>query len=223
MLEKLESELLFNKSKEPLASIELDVDSLPENSLGYGSLVAKALKNAMRKSPMLRATVYVYESASVNFQKKTWSAFFGVVHVNEKILDELLNVFQSMKFVNAKFSDYIDPARSIRQFHTQEGHIWRPLEAGVWYAESSDDEEISSEDSVAPSKTSEVQIYDDVNVRASNPSRFRVARADAAVASIRRTIEEIFGLPEGSVALCGPDKRALRGDATIATLRKRWE
>ncbi|UXI03025.1 hypothetical protein [Photobacterium sp. TY1-4] len=53
--------------------------------------------------------------------------------------------------------------------------------------------------------------------------RYRAARSDARVGSIRRTIEEVFGLPEGSVALCGPDKRSLRADARIGTLRKRWE
>lgn len=53
--------------------------------------------------------------------------------------------------------------------------------------------------------------------------RYRAARSDAKVGSIRRTIEEVFGLPEGSVALCGPDKRSLRADARIGTLRKRWE
>ncbi|MOA42066.1 hypothetical protein D3C78_1640890 [compost metagenome] len=54
-------------------------------------------------------------------------------------------------------------------------------------------------------------------------ARYRAARSDAKVSSIRAAIEEVFGLPEGSVALCGPDRRALRGDARIRTLRKRWE
>ncbi|CAB3690756.1 hypothetical protein [Paraburkholderia rhynchosiae] len=60
-------------------------------------------------------------------------------------------------------------------------------------------------------------------VRAQVPGRFRAARADARVGSIKRRIERVFGLPEGSVALCGPDGKALRTDARIATLRRRWE
>lgn len=52
---------------------------------------------------------------------------------------------------------------------------------------------------------------------------YRAARSDARVSSIRAAIEEVFGLPAGSVALCGPDRRALRGNARIRTLRKRWE
>ena len=52
--------------------------------------------------------------------------------------------------------------------------------------------------------------------------RLRAARGDARVGSIRNTIESLFGLPEGSVALVGPDGRALRADAFIRTLRTRW-
>ncbi|WP_213779534.1 hypothetical protein [Caballeronia sp. dw_276] len=60
-------------------------------------------------------------------------------------------------------------------------------------------------------------------VRKQIPGRFRAARADASVGSIRRRIERVFGLPDGSVALCGPDGKALRADARIATLRRRWD
>jgi hypothetical protein len=55
------------------------------------------------------------------------------------------------------------------------------------------------------------------------PGRYRAARADASVGSIRRQIERVFGLPEGSVSLRGPDGKALRSDARIAILRRRWD
>ncbi|WP_282177300.1 hypothetical protein [Vibrio nereis] len=54
-------------------------------------------------------------------------------------------------------------------------------------------------------------------------TRYRTVRSDARVGSIRTTIEEVFGLPEGSVKLCGPDGAPLRADARIGTLRRRWE
>ena len=59
--------------------------------------------------------------------------------------------------------------------------------------------------------------------RTATASRFRIARADATVETISKKIEKVFGLPEGAVALCGPDGRALGGDTRIATLRQRWE
>lgn len=54
-------------------------------------------------------------------------------------------------------------------------------------------------------------------------TRQRAARADARVGSIRSTIEEVFGLPEGSVRLCDPEGNSLRADARIRTLRRRWD
>ncbi|SAL79940.1 hypothetical protein [Caballeronia telluris] len=60
-------------------------------------------------------------------------------------------------------------------------------------------------------------------VRAQVPGRFRAARADARVGTIKRRIERVFGLPEGSVVLLGPNGNALRADAKIGTLRRRWE
>ncbi|MEI8630881.1 hypothetical protein [Vibrio sp. M60_M70] len=54
-------------------------------------------------------------------------------------------------------------------------------------------------------------------------TRHRAARADARVGSIRTTIEDVFGLPEGSVKLCDPEGNSLRADARIGTLRRRWD
>lgn len=53
-------------------------------------------------------------------------------------------------------------------------------------------------------------------------ARYRAARPDAKVSSIRLRIEEVFGLPAGSVARFGPDGRPLCGNGLIKTLRKRW-
>lgn len=115
-----------------------------------------------------------------------------------------------------------------KDFHVQDGQVWRPLEPGTWFSDSPDntgaEEEWPEEDDddwIAPSS-----IGADDDSPASSPERSRApraARADASVATIRRKLEKLFGLPEGSVALCGPDKKPLRGDTTIGTLRKRWE
>jgi len=51
----------------------------------------------------------------------------------------------------------------------------------------------------------------------------RAARRDARVDTITRTIEQDFGLPEGSVKLCRPNGSPIRADALIRTLRKYWE
>lgn len=115
-----------------------------------------------------------------------------------------------------------------------------PEDACTWYsngqsladltAEADDDPELIEGDEEDEDWDVEEQDAEDeqgadqaVATAERRAARYRAARSDAKVSSIRAAIEEVFGLPEGSVALCGPDRRALRGDARIRTLRKRWE
>ena len=48
------------------------------------------------------------------------------------------------------------------------------------------------------------------------------ARNDASVGTIKRKIEEAFGLPEGSVVIYTPEQRTFRAYALISTVRRRW-
>lgn len=59
--------------------------------------------------------------------------------------------------------------------------------------------------------------------RAELPARFRAARSDSSVGSNSRSFEAVYFLPEGFVALRGPDKKILRSNLAIHTLRKRWD
>ncbi len=223
MLKHPESELQIVRSRDPLPTVEVDLDCIPKELNGYGELLTKAMSTIAAKYPKMRATIYVYRGQSINFHQQTWSAFFGVAG-DKKLLDVLLNAFQGAKLDNVRFSDYIDPSTATKEFHVQDGYVWRPFESGTWCTDSQDEEDLA-EDAFAETGDFEVaaEVPDGRDSRISSPTRFRVARADASIGTIRRKIEEVFGLPEGSVALCGPDKKGLRGDATIATLRKRWE
>ena len=120
------------------------------------------------------------------------------------------------------------PKSSIREFHVEDGRLWRPLEAGVWYAEESPDAAASdfssdSDDCEGDAVPESDEDEEDSRItRTSRPTRFRAARWDATIGTISKRIEEVFGLPEGSVALCGRNQKPLRRDELIATLRKRW-
>jgi hypothetical protein len=224
MLERPESELQFVMPRDPLPTVEIDIDSIPEGLHGYSDLVTRSLSSVADKSIKLRATIYVYQGMSVNFhQQKTWSAFFGVAG-GKKLLDVLLKAFQSAKVGNVRLSDYINSSTATRDFHIQDGHVWRPIEAGTWYTESQGDKGFE-EDSVSEPDDLEFDAEDTNGdgCRISNPTRFRIARSDASVGSICKKIEEVFGVPEGAVKLCDPEGRPLRRDAKISTLRRRWE
>jgi hypothetical protein len=54
------------------------------------------------------------------------------------------------------------------------------------------------------------------------PTRYKVARSDASVGSIERTLERLSGLPRGSVHLRLPSNRKARSDKTIASLLRDW-
>ncbi|KIC37244.1 hypothetical protein [Leisingera sp. ANG-M7] len=61
------------------------------------------------------------------------------------------------------------------------------------------------------------------NQRTEDATRYRIARSDAPIRTITDKIEEVFGLPTGSVVLVKPDGRKKRSDATIQSLRDEWE
>lgn len=223
MLKRPEIELQIVRPRDPIPTVEIDIDSIPSGLHGYSELVTRALTSAADNSIELRATIYVYQGMSINFHQQTWSAFFGVAG-DENLLDVMLNEFQAAKVGKVRFSDHIEPSSAIKEFHVQDGHVWRPLESGTWYTDSPDEENFE-DDSIAEDNDLEstVEATNEEGFRISNPTRFRAARADASIGSIRKRIEKVFGLPEGSVALCGPDGKALRADARIRTLRSRWE
>ncbi len=55
------------------------------------------------------------------------------------------------------------------------------------------------------------------------PIRYRQARADGSVKTLKKTIEEKFGLPKGSVQIVKRGGKKIRGDATVESLIESWE
>lgn len=58
----------------------------------------------------------------------------------------------------------------------------------------------------------------------STVARSRAARSDALITNMQKTIEDMFGLPEGSVKLTAP-RRSIKLDegATVGDLRQLWD
>lgn len=227
MIEKQVLELHFVRPTDPIPTVELDRDSVPS----YGSLVVRALE-AVKFSPKDRITIYVYMSTSINFHETTNSAFFGVAGSKSgAVLKKMLAAFSSEKGARARFSDYINASTATRDFHVEDGRVWRPIDAVTWAA---DDGVLEEEEQDIVHATEGDIIHEnncsapdsasaEVSPRRPNTSRSRIARSDASVGAIRKAIELTFGLPEGSVQLCGAEGKPLRSDASIATLRKRWD
>lgn len=227
------AELQFKRTSEPMATVEINLDSIPSDQQGYGQIVQRALSRFAGNSPLLRATVYVYEGPSINFGVPGYSAFFGVAG-SKQMLNELHSVFSVTPEIQVRYSDVILASRSLCQYHVEDGKLWLPLEEGVWYNDE------KGVDTAPEERTADTEASDDpgewpdeadgdgtpndgTDGRGEVARRVRSARSDASISSIRRTIESVFGLPEGSVALRGPDGKNIKGNASIATLRKRWQ
>ena len=242
MIKKSVSELAFVNSGSPLPTLEVDSQSIENAGFSIYRTVMQVLTRLAEQDASLRATLYMYGSVSVNFHEPCWSEFL-LVAGPKKVLLALGAGFEQLSTVKSRFSDYISSSAALRTFHLEDGLVWEQEDACTWYShgqsladltaeaeEGSDDAEPIEEDEeevvwdVEELDSSDEQDEDLAVVTASRKAaRYRAARSDAKVSSIRAAIEEVFGLPEGSVALCGPDRRALRGDARIRTLRKRWE
>ena len=131
MSSRREDELNFVKTRDPIASVEVDLDSIPEELCGYQDIVLAALKAILGQPPKLRATMYVYESVSVNFGQPGYSVFFGFAG-GERHLLSLLSAFKKVEGVKAKASDSILARQAVCQFHIEGGEVWFPEEECIW-------------------------------------------------------------------------------------------
>ncbi|MDQ6993259.1 MAG: hypothetical protein Q9M31_07255 [Mariprofundus sp.] len=137
MIEKPISELNLYRSKEPMPTVEVDLGSIKgKERHDYTATVAQALLKFVELNPESRATIYVYQGGSVNFQDRTFSTFFGVDGQDkEKLLRLVLRTYR--KFTDrAKLSDYIEASSALCELHIEDGRVWLPLDELNWYAET---------------------------------------------------------------------------------------
>lgn len=131
MTSRREDELNIVKSRDPIPSVEVDLDSIPDELCGYQDIVLSALKKIVTVNPKLHASIYVYESVSVNFGQPGYSVFFGFAG-GEKPLLSLVTTFKKIEGVKVRASDFIETRKSVCQFHIEEGEVWYPQEVCVW-------------------------------------------------------------------------------------------
>ncbi|EPA98764.1 hypothetical protein PG5_08540 [Pseudomonas sp. G5(2012)] len=235
MIKKSVTDLAFVNSKTPLPTVEVDSESVEAAGYSIYRTVMEVLSKLAADDSTLRATLYLYGTVSVNFREPCWSEFL-LVAGPQKVLMALGAGFERLPGVKSRYSDYVPSSEAVRTFHVEDGLVWEKEDGSTWYSHGGEEEKVASEvvgtdneweeleeDDDWEAENQEEQDEDQVVTVSRKAARYRAARSDAKVSSIRLRIEEVFGLPTGSVALCGPDGRPLRGNALIRTLRKRWE
>ena len=217
-------EFKFIRKPDPAPTVEVDTASREKANLHVVDIVRPMLARFASQHPTATATVYLYGTTSINFGKLGNSDFF-VVAGSEKVLTAIRDAFAAHRQLESRVSDYVSPSDSKVLFHLENGQLWQVLDADNCALI-----EPGSEEEDKPALPDELDDWEEgladtpaANAASPRRGRVRVARADASVGAIRKTIEDVFGLPAGSVALCGPDGRSLRADASIDTLRRRWD
>ena len=133
IIRKNTTELTLRSSKEPLATVEVDLDSIPEERCGYGDIVADGLTSWAANNSDETATIYVYESPSVNFREPTNSAFFGVVG-KKAVLDGVMTALKRVPKVRVRPSDSILARSASATFHIEGGAVWQVDDEITWFA-----------------------------------------------------------------------------------------
>lgn len=214
-MEKMIYELKIVETSSPMPSIEIDIDSTTANN--HRTIIEESLVDYAEQNPALTASIYDYISPSVNFGPQKNSVFF-VVAKSKGFLKYIYSSLKAERSIHTRYGDHIQPSKARLAYHIESGKAWRRDEEYSLTLLGSPDEELPGdffEGADLP------DVLEQSNKRAA--VRSYKARSDASVRSIKSAIETAFGLPEGSVALCGPDGNPLRADAKIKTLRKRWE
>lgn len=214
IMEKMIDAFKIVETNSPMPSIEVDIDSTEDGN--HRDIIERSLIFFAENNPEITASIYDYCSPSINFGKPTNSVFF-IVAKSKSLLKYIHAEFQADHSLNVRFGDYISPSKGILTYHIESGQAWR-LDDLVTFSLLEDCGEDT--DMALGDASPQEELSGRGNKRPA--ARTYRARTDASIGSIKRRIEEAFGLPEGSVALCAPDGKHIRSDAKIKTLRKRW-
>lgn len=214
-MEKTIDALKIVETNSPMPTIEIDIDSATDDN--HREIIEDSLCSYAEKNPEVTASIYDYISQSVTFGRHTNSIFF-VVAQSQALLKYIHSKLEDEHSINIRYGDYMPPSKARLAYHIENGQAWRR------------DDEVTFTLLGAPEEEEWVdEIFEDGQVPDTSTqsnkrqaARTYRARSDASVGSIKSAIETAFGLPEGSVALCGPDGKNLRADAKIRTLRNRW-
>lgn len=223
-----------------VSTFEIDEHEMTAAACGYEELMESVLVPLAAANLGLRASVYGHCGAGVNFRRADCANFFSVAG-DRRVFDALFALFRGIEGLSVLSCNHVHPMPGSPQYHLEDGMYWRQEDAGVWYAvehgskgsgerlAGEGQETLPRNEPGREDDSPDGRVGPGANTTAANssyteePLRFQAARSDASIGSIARSIEAVFGLPDGSVALRGPDRKVLRPDATIRTLRRRWK
>ena len=212
-----ESNLHIKRPRSRIATIEVDVFSLETQDEPFPKVIQRVLNRLAKDERKPCFSVYTYITQSYNFREPTTSILIGATG-GQKILEPLLMYFRSIKGVRARAGEYINPRQALLEYHIEDGHVWKPYEEGFWWHQDENESDTHIRETREYRKESqEITSLSDL------PRLSRETVDKSKIRDIKQKIEEVFDLPHGCVVLVKPDRRRIRSDATIGTLRSHWD
>lgn len=97
MITRRSDELKFRRSKRPLATVEVDIESLEEAGKDFPDTLYESLKLFAESDEECRASIYLYETESCNFMSRkrelTYSISIGVAGGGRRVHNVLYKSF----------------------------------------------------------------------------------------------------------------------------------
>lgn len=242
MLRRNVDQIHLQPRQDSETTIEVSSDDLYAAGVTVAEVIGPMLARRAKAAPSLRATIYIHSTSSVNFHEPGYSDFLVVV--GPALVANAIGSLLSLHYdIRHRISEAVSRHHGVPFLHIEDGLCWQIEDASTWFSNGDDPQESMADsaesggalDGPYGAGRSDGATLPDGDLEMDDPidaakvdtedrrGRLRAARSDATIGTIRQTIEELFGLPAGAVRLCGPDGKPLRGDATIGTLRGRWE
>jgi hypothetical protein len=187
----------------------------------------RILSSIAQKNPEMRVTFYQRIAKS-----STYLGVAGPISILEEMQEELKRLLGIQSHIcDFPAGDLAESSCPVTmEYHIEHGKLWMSEDRKIWSVfepesttlEQDDDLEYVDLDEESDDEDEESEtlltLFDQDPVTMEAP----LVQNDDRIGSIRRKIESVFNLPEGSVLLCRPDGNALHPNEKIATLRRRW-
>lgn len=234
------------KPKTADASWQIDNDHLPppHDDGDWESNLAMALRDVAESHENGELAVFTWSDQSFDFGHpgfSVWVAFSGSPPMVKAARDILVEMIES----RYRRSDAVNPHAFWQpRIRVADGHVWVPEDAANWVAleteglaegEASSPAEIEAEAeaeadrNVGAESDSILDDFEDPPEDSKSPKKARRAglrqsfQYNVRLSYYQRKIEQLGGMPEGSVRFVTPDGELANPNMHVGTLRRRWE
>lgn len=219
-MDKSSDQFSFIKSGQSMRVLEIPADDLER--CDFDEVIREVFcKGHIGRN--VHATIYTYfEMGSCNFGSPMCDSFFFGVCGSPQFAEQLILVAINILNIRVHESSYLPLDGITRRYHIQDGEAWIYADAYTYTLMDMDVDAAQLENE--PGEVEEMELGESTQQKNTMVARRTyVARSDSSIGTLIQRINEVFGLPEGSVKIFKPDGARLRADSTVGRLRELWD